>query len=136
MSIYYLLSSIEDASGSQTVNMASAEALQAMADLGLDRRDVVSAPGADGRGREPRMSTRQERAILAEDQDRRARIATAGDGGDQNAARLSAWNSTLNLFSKSTRQNLTLHQTQPRSTRTTWWRISRTGSMDKDIVQH
>lgn len=63
-----------------------------MADLGLERRDVVSAPTADGKGRGAREDPRAQAAIAADFEARRTRIL-AGGPNDERAARLRAWNS-------------------------------------------
>ena len=68
---------------------------QMMADLGLARRDIVSAPNADSRGRIVREDPHQQAALLADVEARRARHNTKGGAdGDERGARLRAWNST------------------------------------------
>lgn len=66
-----------------------------LADLGSARRDQVSAPSDELRGRPVRPDTRAQQAILAEDVARRQRICKGPRDGAQaeKAAALKAWNS-------------------------------------------
>ncbi|KAK3706027.1 hypothetical protein LTR37_013021 [Vermiconidia calcicola] len=66
--------------------------LQMMADLGIQRRDIVSAPSTDARGRVVREDTQQQDAIRDQVDARRRRHAGAADGEDTRTARLRAWN--------------------------------------------
>ncbi|KAK3686346.1 hypothetical protein LTR37_019936 [Vermiconidia calcicola] len=65
---------------------------QMMADLGIERRDIVSAPSTDARGRVVREDTQQQDAIREQVDDRRRRHNDAADGEDTRTARLRAWN--------------------------------------------
>ncbi|TKA82312.1 hypothetical protein B0A55_01442 [Friedmanniomyces simplex] len=66
-----------------------------MADLGLHRRDLVSAPQADASGRPTREDPRAARAIINADEERRRRIrqAPAEMKDTDQAVKLGAWNS-------------------------------------------
>ncbi|KAK5127506.1 hypothetical protein LTR85_006845 [Meristemomyces frigidus] len=68
------------------------ETAQMMADLGLARRDFVSAPEADARGRMVREDPRQQQAIKAAFEARRAKTRDVGSAENERSARLSAWN--------------------------------------------
>ena len=66
---------------------------QMMADLGIERRDIVSAPSTDARGRVVREDTQQQDAIREQVDDRRRRHNDAADGEDTRTARLRTWDS-------------------------------------------
>lgn len=72
-----------------------ADALRMLADLGIDRRDVVSAPAEASKGRNYREDPREQAAIAAEFEARRKNHGgdDINSGGDERAARLRAWNS-------------------------------------------
>ncbi|KAK4549917.1 hypothetical protein LTR36_005218 [Oleoguttula mirabilis] len=71
-----------------------ADVAQMMADLGLARRDFVSAPAADARGRLVREDPHLQEAILADIEAHRARAQTrnAGSAIDGRGEKLKAWN--------------------------------------------
>lgn len=72
-----------------------ADALRMLADLGLERRDIVSAPEEVPRARQIREDPREQAAVAAdfEARRRRNRLTDTGDG-DERMARLKAWNSS------------------------------------------
>jgi hypothetical protein len=63
-----------------------------MADLGLARRDLVSAPDADSKGRVMREDPRRERILAQELKERQEKIAKA-PADNEKAQRLLKWNS-------------------------------------------
>ena len=71
-----------------------ADALRMLADLGIERRDAVSAPVEASKGRNYRDDSRQHAAIAADFEARRKHHVNgdAHDGADGHAARLRAWN--------------------------------------------
>ena len=70
------------------------DAAQMMADLGLERRDVVSAPLADSKGRAICEDPREQAAALNNVVARCRRHVGGGTAeGDEHASRLHAWNS-------------------------------------------
>lgn len=71
-----------------------AEALRMMADLGLERRDLVSAPDGIPSSRHPREDPREQLLIAKAFEARRTESSKDDNGlGDERAARLKAWNS-------------------------------------------
>ena len=71
-----------------------ADALRMLADLGLERRDIVSAPECDARGRPIREDPRAQQAVLADVEARRTKHSADDFGGaGEYAGRLRAWNS-------------------------------------------
>lgn len=88
-----------------------AEALRMLADLGLERRDVVSAPDEVPKGRHYREDPREQAAIAAAFEARRKQNSRDDvGGGDERAACLRAWNSTC----CQTRENKRLTTEQPK----------------------
>lgn len=75
--------------------MMDADALRMLADLGLERRDIVSAPDEIPKGHRVREDPREQAAVAAdfEARRRRNRLTETGDG-DERMARLKAWNSS------------------------------------------
>ena len=71
---------------------------QMMADLGTARRDEVSAPLADGKGRPIQEDSRRERAVQADVEARRAKTLKASAAGGDRGAKMRAWNSELLTF--------------------------------------
>ena len=71
------------------------DALRMLADLGLARRDIVSAPDEIPKsGRRERQDPREQAQVAAEFEARRHRtVPDKSNGGDERAARLKAWNS-------------------------------------------
>ena len=71
-----------------------AVALAMLADLGLERRDVVSAPEEVSKNGRVRIDPREQARVLADVQARRAKYGGEANGEeDLRAARLRAWNS-------------------------------------------
>lgn len=68
-------------------------AAQAMADLGLDRRDMISTSDVDFSGRSVRPDSGQTGVVNNADTARRARLTTAGSSEGGGASALQAWNS-------------------------------------------
>lgn len=67
-----------------------------LADLGIERRELVSTPMVDSRGREVRADAYEEHKIAVEAENRRkAALTIAPSGGldAERAARIHAWNS-------------------------------------------
>jgi len=72
------------------------EAARMHLDLGIVRRETISAPTVDAKGRPIREDPRAAQAILDKDEERRRRIreeAPPGEQGTDKAIKLSAWNS-------------------------------------------
>ncbi|KAK1075158.1 hypothetical protein LTR74_000564 [Friedmanniomyces endolithicus] len=72
------------------------EAARMHADLGNLRRDTISAPTVDAKGRPIREDPRAAQAVFDMDEERRRRIredAPPGEQGTDKAIKLSAWNS-------------------------------------------
>jgi len=105
-----------------------------MQDLGLARRDHVSAPEADAKGRTMRDDPRQSRAIMAEFETRRNQAADTSSTEDARAERLRAWNSKREHLGYPTITLLTLSQLRPRSNATRSLISWRTGSADRVIA--
>ncbi|KAK0260962.1 hypothetical protein B0A54_01229 [Friedmanniomyces endolithicus] len=71
------------------------EAARMHLDLGIVRRETISAPTVDAKGRPIREDPRAAQAILDKDEERRRRIreeAPPGEQGTDKAIKLSAWN--------------------------------------------
>jgi hypothetical protein len=73
--------------------MAAADVARMMADLGLARRDLVSAPEADAKGRRLRDDPYQQRMMRAKEEERRARLGNEETGESRQTALLKRWNS-------------------------------------------
>ena len=72
---------------------------QMVADLGLARRNEVSAPDADSKGRAVNVDPREQAATQAEVQRRQAKAsAPAAAGENEVSARLRAWNSMFSFI--------------------------------------
>ncbi len=72
------------------------EAARMHADLGNLRRETISAPTVDAKGRPIREDPRAAQAVFDMDEERRRRIredAPPGEQGTDKAIKLSAWNS-------------------------------------------
>ena len=66
-------------------------ALAMLADLGLERRDIVSAPDDDRRAH---VDPREQARVAAESKARRAKLGGEAKGAEsERDARLRAWNS-------------------------------------------
>ena len=64
-----------------------------MADLGLTRRDIVSAPDEDFKKNRVQIDPRAQATAVADFRARRSQITAEDTGDDVRAARLRAWNS-------------------------------------------
>ena len=74
-----------------------AQALRMLADLGLARRDVISAP--EDFGRRQRTDPREQDAVAAAFEALRKQTTSNNVGeGDGRATRLRAWNSKLRMM--------------------------------------
>ena len=75
----------------------NADALRMLADLGVERRDVVSAPVEIAKGRNYQEDPREQAAVAADFEARRRKDerSDAHAGSDDRAARLRAWNSMI-----------------------------------------
>ena len=118
-------------------NKMDADALRMLADLGLERRDIVSAPDADSKGRACHEDPRQKAALVARFEARRVeREDDTASGGDQKAAeragQLKAWNSESTVMNHKNSTDLP----QPIQTlrKTKWPGSSRTAGAVKAIV--
>lgn len=70
-----------------------ADALRMLADLGLERRDIVSAPDEISRARTQREDPSEQAAVAAAFESRRKQVNGGGSDDDARAKRLEAWNS-------------------------------------------
>ncbi|KAK5138295.1 hypothetical protein LTR08_003356 [Meristemomyces frigidus] len=86
---------------------AAADTAQMLADLGLDRRDMISAPLADGKGRPMQEDPRRQQAVQADAEARRARTVASSSAGGDRGARLLAWNTDTTFEADSVTSQLT-----------------------------
>lgn len=70
-----------------------ADACRMLADLGLERRDIVSAPDEIPRARASRDDPREQAFVAAAFEKRRKQTHDANGDGDARAERLKVWNS-------------------------------------------
>ena len=73
---------------------------QMLADLGTARRDLVSAPLADGKGRAIQDDPGRAQAVQAENKARqaKAKAMAANQASGERGAKFLAWNSKLSVL--------------------------------------
>lgn len=111
-----------------------ADTLRMLADLGLDRREVLSAPTGDEKGHGYRSNLHEEADILANEEARRHQ-QTRDRGGSSRDVAIRAWNSKQMSVRRLAEDQLTLPQRRPTSSKMMQqpsWKIT---CLDKDIVQ-